>query len=94
MWPIQIVAPVNCTNVNIKLSLDGGNTFPITLKSNTPNNGAANIILPMNTTAQARIKVVAANNIFFDISDANFNITAASKPENSIASNLLILQKL
>ena len=82
------LAPVNCTAVNIKLSLNGGNTFPITLISNAPNTGSANITLPMRTTSRARIEVVAADNIFFDISDKNFTITASGKPENSIASNI------
>ena len=82
------VAPVNCTLVNIALSLDGGNTFPIKLKTNILNDGVANIVLPMQTSNNARIKVVAADNIFFDISDVDFKITAATKPENSIASNL------
>jgi reprolysin-like metallo-peptidase family M12B/type IX secretion system substrate protein len=83
-------APVNCTHVNITLSLDGGNTFPINLKSNILNDGAANIVLPMQTSNNARIKVVAADNIFFDISDKDFKITAAGKPENSIASNIAV----
>lgn len=88
------VAPVNCTLVNITLSLDGGDTFPIKLKSNIPNDGMANIVLPMGTTAQARIKVVAADNIFFDISNTNFKITAAGKPENSIAAALPAIAKI
>ena len=83
-------APVNCAYVNIKLSLDGGSTFPITLKSNTPNDGAANIVLPMRTSNNARIKVIGADNIFFDISDMDFKITATAQPENSIASNIVI----
>ncbi len=81
-------APVNCSHVNITLSLDGGNTFPIKLKSNIPNDGVANIVLPMQTSTNARIKVVAANNIFFDISDADFQITEAQKEGNSIAASI------
>ncbi len=88
------VAPVNCTHVNVTLSLDGGCTFPIKLKSNIINDGVANIILPMGTTTQARIKVVAADNIFFDISNTNFKITAAGKPENSVASELPAVAKI
>jgi reprolysin-like metallo-peptidase family M12B/type IX secretion system substrate protein len=83
-------APVNCTHVSIKLSLDGGHTFPITLKSNTLNDGAAKVILPMNTTTKARIIVIADDNIFFDISDKDFKIIAADKPENSIASGIAV----
>ena len=37
-------------NVNIKLSLDGGYTYPITLVSNTANDGTQNIIVPNNIT--------------------------------------------
>ncbi len=68
------VAPVNCANVNIHLSLDGGNTFTTTLASNAPNTGSAPVTAPNVTTAQARVRVACANNIFFDISRANFAI--------------------
>ena len=68
--------PVSCSNVNILLSTDGGLTFPTTLLANTPNNGSASVVLPEVLTSTARIKVSSSNNVFFDISNANFSITA------------------
>ncbi len=71
------VAPVNCANVNILLSVDGGQTYPFVLASNTPNDGSETVILPDNQTNTARIKVEAVGNVFFDISNVNFTIAAA-----------------
>lgn len=68
------VAPVSCANVRILLSTDGGNTFSTVLAESTPNDGSETISLPSITTSQARIKVEAIDNIFFDISNANFSI--------------------
>ncbi|MBS1790616.1 MAG: pre-peptidase C-terminal domain-containing protein [Acidobacteria bacterium] len=63
---------VNCTRVNILLSTDGGFTFQL-LKGSVANDGAETIWLDPNliqsTTNNNRIKVEAAGNIFFDISD-------------------------
>lgn len=79
------IAPVSCSNVNIKLSTDGGNTFPTTLISNTPNDGSQTVNLPMVSSTTARIKVEAADNIFFDISNTNFTITTVSGISNQEA---------
>ena len=69
-------APVGTTNVNITLSTDGGATFPTTLLANTPNDGSQSVSLPSLSTTQARIKIEAVGNIFFDVSDASFTITS------------------
>ncbi|MBT1701697.1 reprolysin-like metallopeptidase [Chryseosolibacter indicus] len=68
-------APVNCSNVNILLSTDGGFTYPVTLVSNTPNDGSEAIVVPNNVGTTCRVKVEAADNIFYDISNANFTVT-------------------
>ncbi|MEO8447765.1 MAG: hypothetical protein ABI528_09735, partial [bacterium] len=74
-------APVSCANVNILLSLDGGNTFPTVLLANTPNDGSQAVMLPNVTTTTARIKIEAVGNIFFDLSNVNFRIfTPAAVP--------------
>lgn len=70
-------APVSCANVKISISTDGGNTFT-TLISSTPNDGSEAVVVPNTPTSTARIKVEAVGNIFFDISNANFTITAGS----------------
>ena len=71
-------APVSCANVKISLSTDGGQTFPTVLAASTPNDGTEALVIPNTPTTTARIKVEAVENIFFDISNANFSITAGS----------------
>ncbi|MBX3380032.1 MAG: hypothetical protein KF805_08040 [Phycisphaeraceae bacterium] len=75
-------APVSCANVDILLSTNGGATFPTVLASNVPNSGSASVVIPNSASTTARIKVQASDNIFFDISNTNFTITAVANPSN------------
>ncbi|SHL17234.1 Por secretion system C-terminal sorting domain-containing protein [Chitinophaga jiangningensis] len=70
-------SPVSCAKVKISVSTDGGNTFS-TLVASTPNDGSEIVTIPNTATTNARIKVEAVGNIFFDISNASFTITAGS----------------
>ena len=69
---------VNCATVNIRLSTDGGLTYPTLLLAGAPNNGSAAITVPNLATTTARLMVEAADNYFFDISNADFAITPAA----------------
>ena len=61
-------------NVNIRLSTDGGTSW-ISLAMNTPNDGTEVVTYSTATTRTAcRIKVEAAANIFYDVSDTDFTI--------------------
>ncbi len=77
---------VNSQWVDIFLSLDGGYTYPVTLLSGTKNDGSAFVVVPDEVTDVARIKVKAADNIFFDISNADFSIVPPSVPGYALVS--------
>jgi subtilisin-like proprotein convertase family protein len=61
-------------NVNIKLSVDGGLTFPTTLISNTPNDGSQVIVVPAITALKCRILVEPTNSIFYSMNPTPFAI--------------------
>jgi subtilisin-like proprotein convertase family protein len=81
---------VNCQKVNVRLSLDGGLTYPVTLASGVPNIGRACVQVPGNVSTTARVRVEAADNVFFDISNANFKIQQPATESFSLCAEKLI----
>jgi len=88
------VAPVNCANVDIFLSTDGGFTYPITIATGVPNTGTAIINVPQVTTTTGRIMVRGSGNIFYDLNGgtisiqaAEFTMTPASTTQNNCPPN-------
>ena len=82
------VAPVNAANVRISLSTDGGNTFPTVLLNSTPNDGSEAVTIPNVSSTTARLKIEAVDNIFFDISDADFAITGTGTADPTLLANI------
>lgn len=64
------------STVNIKLSTDGGLTFPITLASNTPNDGSEFVIVPesIESSTNCRILIEPTGNIYYALNSKPFAI--------------------
>ncbi len=60
-------------NVKILLSTDGGNSWK-TLKRKTANDGKVSVRFPRKRTTNARIRIQAVGNYFFDVNDKAFKI--------------------
>ncbi|MEO0728068.1 MAG: proprotein convertase P-domain-containing protein, partial [Bacteroidota bacterium] len=80
-------APISCSDVDILLSYDGGFTYPVVLQGSTANDGSENITVPNGTSTTARVMVRCSDNVFFDISNVNFEIDGASAPDFTITYN-------
>ncbi|MFY7665057.1 reprolysin-like metallopeptidase, partial [Flavobacterium sp.] len=74
-WDVNLTNTATYSlNVNIRMSTDGGLTYPVTLLANTPNDGTQAITVPNNIGNRVRIRVEAAANVFFDISNFDLEI--------------------
>ncbi|HLL74241.1 MAG TPA: zinc-dependent metalloprotease family protein, partial [Pyrinomonadaceae bacterium] len=81
-------APVNASSVDIHLSTDGGQTFPVLLAAGVPNDGAQEVAVPSSvSTENARIRVSASGNIFFDVSNKDFYVNPPAKARPPVANN-------
>ncbi len=66
---------INCANVDILLSTNGGLTFPTTLVAGTPNDGSQVVAIPNTPGSTNRIMIAGSNHLFYDVSNTNFTIT-------------------
>jgi hypothetical protein len=72
------LAPVNATEVDVFLSIDGGFTYPYTLATGITNDGSETINIPnVPTTAKARVIVKGANTIFYAMNSSNFEVQSS-----------------
>src|SRR5690625_2825556 len=66
---------IDAQEVDILLSVDGGQNFDIVLAEAVPNNGLAEVEVPEIETTKARLMVKASENVFFAVNDEEFTIT-------------------
>lgn len=64
------------SNVNIKLSLDGGITYPVILASNTPNDGSEIVAIPLgiDNSTTCRLLIEPVDNIYYAINSKSFSV--------------------
>lgn len=87
-WAVNSTNSI-CNSVNILLSLDGGQTYPVTLATATDNDGTQSVTFPGglsgSTTARIRIESACITCVrFYDVSNVNFTISSAC---NTVVSN-------
>jgi subtilisin-like proprotein convertase family protein len=74
-WSVNGTSSLSgATNVNIKLSTDGGLTFPIVLAANTPNDGSEVITAPTTAAKDCRILIEPTANVFYALNSTVFTI--------------------
>ena len=76
---------VNCANVDILISTNGGSSWS-TLLASTPNDGSQAVTIPNTPGTQNRIMIKGTNHIFFDVSNSNFTITAGTTSDTTAPS--------
>jgi subtilisin-like proprotein convertase family protein len=76
-WSVNNTANLEgSSNVNIKLSTDGGLTFPVILAVNTPNDGSESILIPTSvvSSTSCRILIEPTANIYYALNTKSFAI--------------------
>ncbi|MGD9402068.1 MAG: C25 family cysteine peptidase [bacterium] len=78
---------IGVTSIDIRLSTDGGATFPTVIATGEASDGSYPWTVPSSPTTQARVKVLAhdaAGNSGEDMSDANFTIRDGTDPSVTV----------
>ncbi len=71
---------VNTKYVVIRMSTDGGKTFPIILADRTENDGEHDVQIPNIVSDSVRFLIQGYDHVFFDISDYNIPIVNPAAP--------------
>jgi subtilisin-like proprotein convertase family protein len=71
------LAPYNSQLMDVLLSTDGGATFEVIL-AETPNDGYAEITVPNETGNDNRVMVRSKDNVFYNVSTADFAIVSST----------------
>lgn len=77
---------ISTPDVDIFLSSDGGQTFPVILATATPYDGSFTFTVPPVATTTARVMVRGSGNIFLDINDADITLVVDGSPCDASAS--------
>lgn len=70
--------PIDASTVDILMSSDGGQSFPITLAADFPNAGAALLPVPAVPTTAARVMVQSSGGLFFHVNNGPFEVANAT----------------
>jgi subtilisin-like proprotein convertase family protein len=73
---------VNAEFVDIYYSSNAGSTFATLLASQVPNDGSETITVPGTAGGANRIMVKGYNNVFYDISNTNFTVSAVQATQS------------
>ncbi|WP_236975237.1 reprolysin-like metallopeptidase [Membranihabitans maritimus] len=74
------IAPVSASHVLIKMSTDGGYTYPYILNEKTENDGEENVQVPNIVSDSVRFMIQGFEHIFYDVSDENISVQNPSSP--------------
>ena len=74
-------SPISTSQIEMFLSIDGGESFTETPFAVVPNTGYARVTFPSGTNSStARLMLKGRDNIFFDVSDADFTLNSSASP--------------
>lgn len=76
------LTPINCQSVNIMLCTNNGLIISDTLALGVPNTGSYTVMIPNVTGTNRRVRVEAADNIFFNLNPGGFQIVPQTVPDN------------
>ncbi len=77
-------APINCADVDILLSNNGGMEFQSTIVGATANDGSEFILVPQSIGGGHRFKIKCSNNVFFNINGGSITIDEATTSDYDV----------